>query len=69
MRNKITVIGGGFVGEHVAVGCVQRELGDVILRASDSFFTLGQERSSLLIKGPSINGSLEVLFLLLQTPS
>ena len=31
MRNKITVIGGGFVGEHVAVGCAQRELGDVIL--------------------------------------
>jgi len=31
MRNKITVIGGGFVGEHVAVGCALRELGDVIL--------------------------------------
>ena len=31
MRNKITVIGGGFVGEHVAVGCAQKELGDVIL--------------------------------------
>jgi len=31
MRNKITVIGGGFVGEHVAVGCAQRELGDVVL--------------------------------------
>ena len=31
MRNKITVIGGGFVGEHVAVGCVQKELGDVVL--------------------------------------
>ena len=31
MRNKITVIGGGFVGEHVAVGCAQKELGDVVL--------------------------------------
>ena len=31
MRKKITVIGGGNVGEHVAVGCAQRELGDVVL--------------------------------------
>ncbi len=31
MRNKITVVGAGFVGEHVAVGCVQKELGDVVL--------------------------------------
>jgi malate dehydrogenase len=31
MRKKITVIGSGFVGEHVAVGCAQRELGDVAL--------------------------------------
>jgi malate dehydrogenase len=31
MRKKITVIGGGFVGEHVAVGCAQKELGDVVL--------------------------------------
>ena len=31
MRNKITVIGGGFVGEHVAVGCAQKELGNVVL--------------------------------------
>ena len=31
MRNKITVIGGGFVGEHVAMGCATQELGDVVL--------------------------------------
>ncbi len=31
MRTKVTVIGGGYVGEHVAVGCAQRELGDVVL--------------------------------------
>jgi malate dehydrogenase len=31
MRKKITVIGGGFVGEHVAMGCAFKELGDVVL--------------------------------------
>lgn len=31
MRKKITVIGGGFVGEHVAMGCATKELGDVVL--------------------------------------
>lgn len=31
MRKKITVIGGGFVGEHVAMGCAMHELGDVVL--------------------------------------
>jgi malate dehydrogenase len=31
MRQKITVIGGGFVGEHVAMGCATKELGDVVL--------------------------------------
>ena len=31
MRKKITVIGGGFVGEHVAMGCATKELGDVML--------------------------------------
>ncbi|MBZ5638180.1 MAG: malate dehydrogenase [Acidobacteriia bacterium] len=31
MRKKITVIGGGYVGEHVAIGCAQKELGDVVL--------------------------------------
>ena len=31
MRKKITVIGGGFVGEHVAMGCALKELGDVAL--------------------------------------
>jgi len=31
MRNKITVIGGGHVGEHVAMGCAMKELGDVVL--------------------------------------
>jgi len=31
MRNKITVIGAGFVGEHVAMGCATKELGDVVL--------------------------------------
>ena len=31
MRKKITVIGGGFVGEHVAMGCAAKELGDVVL--------------------------------------
>lgn len=31
MRKKITVIGAGYVGEHVAVGCAQKELGDVVL--------------------------------------
>jgi malate dehydrogenase len=31
MRRKITVIGGGFVGEHVAMGCATKELGDVVL--------------------------------------
>ncbi len=31
MRRKITVIGGGFVGEHVAMGCAMKELGDVVL--------------------------------------
>jgi malate dehydrogenase len=31
MRRKITVIGGGFVGEHVAMGCAAKELGDVVL--------------------------------------
>lgn len=31
MRNKITVIGSGFVGEHVAMGCAAKELGDVTL--------------------------------------
>jgi malate dehydrogenase len=31
MRRKITVIGGGFVGEHVAMECAAKELGDVVL--------------------------------------
>lgn len=31
MRKKITVIGAGFVGEHVAVGLAMKELGDVVL--------------------------------------
>ena len=31
MRKKITVIGGGHVGEHVAMGCAMKELGDVVL--------------------------------------
>ncbi|HZN55582.1 MAG TPA: malate dehydrogenase [Candidatus Polarisedimenticolaceae bacterium] len=31
MRKKVTVIGGGFVGEHVAMGCATKELGDVVL--------------------------------------
>ncbi len=31
MRKKITVVGGGNVGEHVAIGCAQKELGDVVL--------------------------------------
>ncbi len=31
MRRKITVIGAGHVGEHVAMGCARRELGDVVL--------------------------------------
>ena len=31
MRKKITVVGAGFVGEHVAMGCATRELGDVVL--------------------------------------
>ena len=31
MRSKITVVGSGFVGEHVAMGCAMRELGDVVL--------------------------------------
>ena len=31
MRKKITVVGGGFVGEHVAMGCAMKELGDVVL--------------------------------------
>jgi malate dehydrogenase len=31
MRKKITVVGAGFVGEHVAMGCAMKELGDVVL--------------------------------------
>ena len=31
MRKKVTVIGGGFVGEHVAMGCATKQLGDVVL--------------------------------------
>jgi malate dehydrogenase len=31
MRNKITVIGAGHVGETVAVNCARQELGDVVL--------------------------------------
>ena len=31
MRKKITVIGAGNVGEHVAMGCANKELGDVLL--------------------------------------
>jgi len=31
MRKKITVIGAGYVGEHVAQGCAMKELGDVVL--------------------------------------
>lgn len=31
MRKKITVIGAGYVGEHVAMGCAVKELGDVVL--------------------------------------
>ena len=31
MRKKITVVGAGFVGEHVAMGCAMRELGDVVV--------------------------------------
>jgi len=31
MRRKITVIGAGFVGEHVAMGLAVKELGDVVL--------------------------------------
>ncbi len=31
MRQKITVVGAGYVGEHVAMGIAIRELGDVVL--------------------------------------
>jgi malate dehydrogenase len=31
MRKKITVVGAGYVGEHVAMGCAMKELGDVVL--------------------------------------
>jgi malate dehydrogenase len=31
MRNKITVIGAGHVGETVAFNCARLELGDVVL--------------------------------------
>src|SRR4030095_1517674 len=31
MRKQIKVIGGGFVGEHVAMGCATKELGDAAL--------------------------------------
>jgi len=31
MRKKITVVGAGHVGEHVAMGCAAKELGDVVL--------------------------------------
>ena len=31
MRKKITVIGAGFVGEHVAMGLAMKELGDVVV--------------------------------------
>ena len=31
MRRKVTVVGAGFVGEHVAQGIAQRELADVVL--------------------------------------
>jgi malate dehydrogenase len=31
LRKKISIIGGGYVGEHAAVGCAQKELGDVVL--------------------------------------
>src|SRR3989442_7256708 len=31
MRPKITVVGAGYVGEHVAQGVAQAELGDVVL--------------------------------------
>ena len=31
MRKKITVIGAGHVGEHVAMGCAMKQLGDVVL--------------------------------------
>ncbi len=31
MRKKITVIGAGNVGEHVAMGCAVKQLGDVVL--------------------------------------
>ncbi len=31
MRKKITVIGAGFVGEHVAMGLAVKEMGDVVL--------------------------------------
>lgn len=31
MRKKITVIGSGFVGEHVAMGLAVKELGDVVV--------------------------------------
>lgn len=31
MRKKITVIGAGHVGEHVAMGCAMKQLGDVVI--------------------------------------
>src|SRR5512134_2177130 len=31
MRKKITVVGAGYVGEHVAMGCATKELGDIVL--------------------------------------
>ena len=31
MRKKITVVGAGFVGEHVAMGLAMKELGDVVV--------------------------------------
>ncbi len=31
MRKKISVIGSGYVGEHVAMGCAVKELGNVVL--------------------------------------
>jgi malate/lactate dehydrogenase len=34
MRKKMTVVGAGHVGEHVALGLAQQDLGDVVVMSS-----------------------------------
>ena len=54
MRKRITVIGAGHVGEHVAMGCAMKELGDVLL--VDIIEGMPQGKGLDLFQSSSVDG-------------